>query len=48
MPDTPTTALIKTAQSPALARVSNQLALTDKQTDYQTRRAVSDSLSEGE
>lgn len=30
MPDNPTTALVKTAQSPALARVSNQLALTDK------------------
>ncbi len=30
MPDTPTTALVKTAQSPALARVSNQLSLTDK------------------
>ena len=31
MPDsTPATALIKTAQSPALARVSNQLALTNK------------------
>ena len=25
-----TTALVKTANSPALARVSNQLALTDK------------------
>ena len=30
MPENPTTALIKTVQSPALARVSNQLALTDK------------------
>ncbi|GAB3640172.1 WG repeat-containing protein [Spirosoma arcticum] len=30
MPENPTTALVKTAQSPALARVSNQLALTDK------------------
>ena len=30
MPDNPTTALVKTAQSPALARVSNQLALMDK------------------
>ena len=30
MPDNPTTALVKTAQSPALARVSSQLALTDK------------------
>ena len=30
MPDHPTTALVKTPQSPALARVSNQLALTDK------------------
>lgn len=30
MPDTPTTALVKTATSPALARVSSQLALTNK------------------
>ena len=30
MPDNPTTSLVKTAQSPTLARVSNQLALTDK------------------
>lgn len=30
MPDNPTTALVKTAQSPALACVSYQLALTDK------------------
>ena len=30
MPNNPTTALVKTVQSPALARVSNQLALTDK------------------
>jgi len=30
MPDNPTTALVKTATFPALARVSSQLALTDK------------------
>lgn len=30
MSDNPTTALVKTTPSPALARVSNQLALTDK------------------
>ena len=30
MPEKPITALVKTAQSPALARVSDQLALTDK------------------
>jgi|GEM_PF-4880573 len=30
MPDNPTTALVKAANSPALARVSNQLALTNK------------------
>ncbi|MBC7570618.1 MAG: WG repeat-containing protein [Spirosoma sp.] len=30
MPDNPTTALVKTANSPTLARVSNQLALTEK------------------
>ncbi len=30
MPDKPTTALVKTNQSPALARVSSQLVLTDK------------------
>ncbi|SOD80287.1 WG repeat-containing protein [Spirosoma fluviale] len=30
MPENPTTALVKTSQSPALARVSSQLALTDK------------------
>ena len=30
MADNPTTALVKNAQSPALARVSSQLALTDK------------------
>ena len=30
MPNNPTTALVKTATSPALARVSSQLALTDK------------------
>ena len=30
MPDNPTTALVKAAQSPALARVANQLTLTDK------------------
>ncbi len=30
MPDNPTTSLVKTANSPALARVSNQLALTEK------------------
>lgn len=29
-PENPITALVKTAQSPALARVSSQLALTDK------------------
>ena len=30
MPDNHTTALVKAIQSPALARVSNQLTLTDK------------------